>query len=92
MGNGSQARMERSQRGASGLVVTLAPGCAFPRSVLGRRRSRCSLATKSLSPKELSMLSLREVTWELGQDLGGTLRNTEGDGIVDQKRRWSEAL
>lgn len=55
----SQARAERRQWGASGLVVKLAPGCAFPTSVLGHLcLVLCSLATKSLSPKELSVSSL----------------------------------
>lgn len=63
----SQARVESSQWGASGLVAMLAPGCAFPTSVLaGFGLALCSLATKSLSPKELSVLSVKGVTREPG--------------------------
>lgn len=45
----SEARMERSKRGASGLVVTLAPGCAFPTYVLGRRQSRPVFISNKIS-------------------------------------------
>lgn len=87
--------MERSKRGASGLVVTLAPGCAFPTYVLGRRQSRPVFISN-----KFSKLKGTEYVVTQGSDLGaragfaggGPLRNTGGDGIADQKRRWSEAL
>lgn len=66
----SQARAERRQWGASGLVVKLAPGRAFPMSVLGHLLSRPVFISNKISkPKGTEcVVTLRGVTREAGQD------------------------